>query len=112
MVYGIGLGLRFLLEMCGLAALAYGGFSTGNSYVWKLLLGMGSPLLMAAIWGMFISPKAAIPVKGMVKWLLELLVFGLCTCALLAAGKPLLSIVFAMLVMIDWLILYVSRPAA
>jgi hypothetical protein len=55
------LALRFLLELCALAALAYWGFKTGESAVAKIGLGIGAPLLAAVLWGTFVAPGAPIP---------------------------------------------------
>jgi len=48
-------GLRFVLELYALVALAYWGFHTADGGV-QWLLGVGAPL--ATVWGLFISPKA------------------------------------------------------
>ena len=51
--------VRFFLELCILIILGYWGFKTGNSTFTKILLGIGSPLLFAVIWGIFLAPKSA-----------------------------------------------------
>lgn len=81
------LALRFFLELCALAALAYWGFQTGKG-VMKGILGIGSPLLLAAVWGAFGSPKALVQLPAPVHLLVEILVFGIPALALYAAGKP------------------------
>ena len=45
----INLGLHFLLELCGLAALIYWGFQAGAELI-KIVLGVLLPLLAAAAW--------------------------------------------------------------
>jgi hypothetical protein len=42
------LALRFLLELCALAALGYWGFQTGRGPVMSAVLGIGAWLLTAA----------------------------------------------------------------
>lgn len=71
------LALRFLLELCALAALGYWGFQAGQSLVVKIALAIISPLLAAVIWGMFVAPKASVPVSTPVWLLLQLAIFGL-----------------------------------
>jgi phenylalanyl-tRNA synthetase beta chain len=44
---GANLVLRFLLELCALAALCYWGFKTGSVTLSKVGLGIGAPLLAA-----------------------------------------------------------------
>jgi hypothetical protein len=44
------LGMRFVLELCALAALGYWGFKTGHGIFLKVILGLGAPLAAATIW--------------------------------------------------------------
>ena len=85
------LALRFLLELCALAALAYWGFQTGRGTIAKLGLGIGAPLLGAVIWGTFVAPRTPVEVPGPVRLALELTVFGPAAAALYAAGRPSLA---------------------
>lgn len=98
---GINLALRLILEICALVSLCYWGFHSDNGYMVKVLLGIGSPLLMGIIWGTFVSPKAPIPVRGIKKLLLELIIFGFATLALYNAGHPILALFFAILVVLN-----------
>ena len=77
----IGIVLRFLLEVCALVIFAYWGFQSSQGIIMKLVLGIGSPFIIAIIWGVFGSPGAPIPVKGFQRILLEILIFGLATLA-------------------------------
>jgi hypothetical protein len=88
--------LRFLLEMAALAALAYWGFHEfGGVAQWVIAL--GAPLLVAAVWGRFMSPKASHPTVDPVRILIEMAVFGAGVAALLAADATTLGLVFAVL---------------
>jgi hypothetical protein len=49
---GANLVLRFLLELCALAALCYWGFKTGTGSISKAVLGIGAPLAAAVLWGL------------------------------------------------------------
>ncbi|WP_169891038.1 YrdB family protein [Litchfieldia alkalitelluris] len=68
----INLGLRFFLELTALWIFCYWGFHTGKNGFVKLGLGVGSPLIIAIIWGLFGSPAAPYQLSGVVKLLLEL----------------------------------------
>jgi hypothetical protein len=92
MIKTTNLALRFILELCALGALAYWGFHNGQGLALKILLGVGAPLLAAVVWGVFVSPRAARPVPGPVRLLLELLVFGGAALALAAAGQGALGL--------------------
>ena len=98
---GINIALRFILEVCALVSLAYWGFQSSQSILMKLALGIGSPLLIAIIWGVFGSPAAPIPVKGFQRLLLEILIFGLATFALYSSGKVTLAIIYAITVILN-----------
>lgn len=105
----INLGLHFLLELCGLAALIYWGFHTGEGLM-KIILGVVVPLLAAVAWGTFRVPndpgKAPVAVRGPVRLLLEAAYFGLAVAALSSAGQPTLAALFGIAVAIDYAIMY------
>lgn len=103
----INIALRFILEVCALGFLTYWGFQSSQGILTKLVLGIGSPLLIAIIWGVFGSPAAPIPVQGILRILLELLIFGLATLALYSSGKPTLAIIYATLVVINRILIYI-----
>ncbi len=95
------LALAFLLELCLLGALAYWGFNTGSGTVIHVVLGIGAPLVVAILWGMFLAPRAARPVSPPVNLVLKLLVFGAGALGLAVAGQPTLAVVFAIVVIIN-----------
>jgi hypothetical protein len=101
------LALRFILEICVLVSFGYWGFAVGNSILMKIMLGIGTPLLFACIWGVFESPKASIAVHGFTRILLELTFFGLAAFALVAAEKAGLAMVSAFLVLLSRLLQYI-----
>ncbi len=100
------LGLRFLLELASLAALAAWGFHTGDSLVADLVLGVCAPLAAAVLWGAFIAPKARFPVPLAVRAVLELVVFGAAAVALWAAGWDTIALLFAVAVLVSESLLY------
>lgn len=46
-VIAVNLGVRFLLELCELAALGYWGFQAGGGALVRIGLGIGAPVLAA-----------------------------------------------------------------
>jgi len=98
---------RFLLELCVLASLGYWGVHTGAGPLAKFGLGIGAPLMAALIWGMFLSPRAAIPVHGIWHLLLEIAVFGAAAAALYAAGHPALSLAFILIAVANRVLMYI-----
>ncbi|MFD2443650.1 YrdB family protein [Bacillus sp. CGMCC 1.16607] len=95
------LGLRFILELCGLLAIGYWGFHTGKTLITKSLLGIGTPLLVAVVWGMFISPQAPYQLSNPLRILLELAIFGSATAALFSTGQSKIAITFAISVVVN-----------
>jgi len=93
----VNLGVRFVLELCALAALAYWGWKAGDRLPVKLLLGIGAPLLAAVVWGLFVAPKATFDAGGGVRLALELVVFGCAVAALVAAGGTGIAVALAVI---------------
>ncbi len=83
----LNLALRFFLELWVLAVAGYWGYKTGNMWYVKAILGIGLPLLIATIWGMFGAPKASYQLSGMSYYMLEVIIFGLPAILLLLLGK-------------------------
>ena len=85
------LGLRFVLELCALAALAYGGWQAPGPGWLRLLAAIGLPVLAAVVWGQWVAPKARRPIPDPLRLLPEWLVFGGGTVALAVTGHPILA---------------------
>ena len=95
------LALRFLLELAMLAALCAWGFAVGPNPVARIGLGLGAPVLAAVLWGTFLSPRAAVALPRPARLALELLLFAAATAALAAAGQRALAAWFALLVVVN-----------
>ena len=91
LINGANLAVRFLLELCALAALGYWGLETGRGPIANIGLGIGTPLVAVAIWATLVAPGAAAPVPGALRLLLELTIFGLAVAALYSGGRPALA---------------------
>ena len=77
---------RFVLELCMLAALGYGGFEAASgALAWVLLVAL--PLAAAVVWGMFIAPKARRPTVDPIRIVLEVTLFGAAGAALVVPGR-------------------------
>jgi hypothetical protein len=105
-------GLRFLLELAALGALAYWGFAEYDGAV-QWLLGLGAPLVAATVWGLLVAPKASHPTVDPQRLLLEVAVFGSGVAALFAADVEALALVFAALALLHLALTFVldQRPA-
>ena len=102
---GINLSVRFLLELCLLAAVGYWGFKTGSGWVMKVLLGIGLPILIAVLWGLFVAPRAMYPLSGVPHLVLALILLGSGAVALFASGKSSLGWVYGIIVIVNQVLL-------
>ncbi len=105
----INVGMRFLLELCVLAAVGYWGFKTGSGWFLKILLGIGAPLLIAVLWGMFAAPKAAYHLQGLMLIGFEALIFGSGVAALVTTKNDALGWAFAIVVVINRVMMFMWR---
>ncbi len=98
---GANLAVRFMLELCALAALGYWGFVSGGNLIAKVALGIGAPILAAVVWGLFVAPKAAIPLSMPLRLLPEAAVFGAAFVALYGTGHPRLAFAFLLVAIVN-----------
>ena len=103
-------GLRFGLEVAALGALGYWGFQVGRGPLEQWALGIGTPLIAAATWGAFGSPKAPFALTGAPHVLLEVAIFGSAAAALAHAGHPDLAKAFALTVLVNAALLALWHP--
>jgi hypothetical protein len=96
--------VRFLLELFALGVLSYWGFVSGENVFVKILLGVGTPALAAVVWGLFVSPKAAVPLAMPLRLLPEALVFGSAIAALISIGRPALAVGLAVVAVVNRLL--------
>lgn len=101
----INLVLSFVLELAALGAVAYWGWTQHDGLA-QMLFGVGLPVLMAAMWGIFRvdgDPKPApVRVHGVVRLLLEAAFFGSAALALVAGGRPDLAAAFGLVVVLHY----------
>src|SRR5215831_16723394 len=109
MVRDANLGLRFLLELAALGAVAWCGWEIGNSTAAQVLLAIVFPLVFALVWGTFIAPKAAIRVSRPVWYGLQVVLFGGAALALASVWSVWAGIVFALVVAANLVALAVAR---
>jgi hypothetical protein len=103
---GANLVLRFLLELSALAAMVYWGFATASGAT-QWVLGLGAPLAVAVVWGLFVSPKRRFDLPHPARFAIELVVFAAAVLALFAADQPVLAVVLAGLELVSGTLNYV-----
>ena len=105
----LNIGLRFLLELCILVIFGYWGFKTDTGTFTKILLGIGTPILFAVVWGTFLAPKSPIRLGEPWLFLLELLIFGLTCWALYSTGKTNLTLAFGSIYILNKILMVIWR---
>jgi hypothetical protein len=90
---GVNAAVRFGLELCALAALAFWGFRASDGAL-QWLLGLGAPFAFAMIWGAFVAPKAPMRLDDPGRLILEVVVFAAAVAAL-AVDRPVLAGIFS-----------------
>ncbi len=105
----LNLAVRFLLELCMLAAVGYWGFSTHSSWVLKVIFGIGLPVLFIMIWSLLLAPKATYRLRGVPLILLSLILLGSGAVALFAAGRAGLGWGYAIVLIVNQVLLMVWK---
>jgi hypothetical protein len=95
------LALKFVLELCMLAALAYWGAQAGDSVAADVALAVAAPLAAAALWGRWAAPKARRRLPRPRRIAFELGMFALAAVALAAADKRVLAAIFVAAVAVN-----------
>ncbi|MHA4809821.1 YrdB family protein [Flavitalea flava] len=105
----INLAVRFLLEIIMLIVLGYWGWHLNESWV-HYILAVGLPLSAAALWGIFRiadDPRPApVEIPGMLRLLLEWILFGFAVWALHDLGHTLLSWIMAVILVLHYIVSY------
>ena len=98
---GLNLLTRFLLELGMLAAVGYWGFETGSGWGTKVILGIGLPLLIAVVWGLFVAPKARFPLRGASHLALSFILLSTGAIALFASHRADLGWVYSIILVVN-----------
>ncbi len=106
----LNLAVAFGLELYTLIAFGRWGAQSGQTPAARVFLGAGAPLLMALFWGTWIAPRATIPVSPALRLLLQLLVFGLATAALVTTRQPVSAGIFGSLALLNLVSLQLLQP--
>jgi hypothetical protein len=88
-VKAANLGLRFACELAALVAVGWWGWTVSP------VLGIVFPLVVAALWGAFIAPKARRRLPDPGRLAVEFVIFAAATVCLVAVGQPVAAAVFA-----------------
>jgi hypothetical protein len=101
----VALAGRFLLELAGVAALAWWGIKVGTDDMSRASLALLAGGGLVVIWALVVAPKARNPLSPMTRWLIGTVLLMVAAVALWSVGPQELAIVFALLVAIDTAVL-------
>jgi len=102
----INLALRFLLELSGLAALAFWGWSVAEPPL-RYALALGAPALLIVVWAMVVAPKADNPIPRPTRVVLGSLLLLGAAGMLALAGEPVVALVLALVIVANTVLLFV-----
>jgi cytochrome b len=101
--------LRFVLEVCALAAVADWGAQVSDSTAVNVVVAIAAPLALAVFWGTVLSPKARFRPEQPARTLAELVVLALAAAALFAVDAPVLAVMLVAAAVLNGLLLHVWR---
>ena len=100
MIATANLALRFALELGGLAALASAGLQSSEGPA-RWLVAIGAPAALVLFWALVVAPGATNPIAPSVREVIGSLALLGAAGALALAGHPRLAGVFAVLIVIN-----------
>lgn len=103
------LGLRFLLELVMLAALAISGYSLTSNPFAKWLLAISLPFIAAIVWGLWVAPKSNNILDQPFRLILELVLFSSTVVILFKAGYKEFGLIFGAVVAVNELLIYIWK---
>ncbi len=103
---GLNDAFQVLLEVLGLAALAYWGWEEGTDFS-RWILAIGVPLAVAIVWATLVSKISASKLDDPSRIQLELLIVAGATAGLVRVGHIVWAIAFASLAAVHLALTYV-----
>ena len=108
----INLAIRFLHEMSALVSAGMWGWKQSDG-LFRYILAIGIPIILAAIWGTFAVPNdpsrsgsAPIVTPGVIRFAIELVFFAFAAWSLYDMGFNKVSLAFGIIVVLHYIISY------
>lgn len=102
--------VAFLVEIAVVVLLAVAGFRFDGPRLQAVALGVGAPLVAVVLWGAFAAPRAPVDAPGL-RLVVKLVVLGAGVAAGFVVLPAVLAVVFAILVTVNLLLMYVGPLA-
>ena len=104
------LGLRFVVELLGVAALGYWGFTALDGSTWRLTAGIGAPALLIVAWALVVAPNADNALAPRTRELIGTGLLLVAAAALARAGLPAPAAMLAVTVLVNQVLLIAIDP--
>lgn len=94
---GANLAVMFFLELGVLAAVGYWGFTLDSNWAVRILAGLGAPVAMGTLWGLFAAgggENATYALHGLARGAFEIAWFGTAALALYASAALTPALIF------------------
>lgn len=105
----LNLALAFLLELVMLYAIGYWGFKLKQDTAVRWAAGIGLPLLAAVLWGVLLAPKSVVASPFVVKMAGKFILLLIASLLLYNEGKQQMAIAFIIVVIINFILLFIWR---
>lgn len=105
----LNLGLRFLLELGALGAVAAWGYFAAPRPLLSWIFAILGAALVALVWGAFVAPKAGARLDDPWRVLVEIAVFGGATLALVGIGRERYALVYGVASALSLVLMFVFR---
>lgn len=102
----LNLVFRFILEMLALVALFLLGTASSDSLPIQLLLGLGLPIAVMVVWGLFVAPKASRRLDDPLRLAVELVIWFAAVLAFGVATGWIVAILFGLAVLISLALMF------
>jgi hypothetical protein len=106
MIAAVNLAARFVLELAGVAALAYAGFQSTTSPV-RWLAAVAAPTALIVFWAFIVAPLATNPIPLPAREVIGTLALLAAAAALAASGQPTPALILAVLTVVNNVLLVV-----
>jgi hypothetical protein len=110
-IKSLNIGLAFFLELAMLVAFGYWGFQTSDSTLVKILFGIGVPVVVIVIWGLFLAPRSTRRLRDPWLPLLKIVLFGAASLALISAGQPTWGLILGVIALVNIVLAWVWKQA-
>jgi hypothetical protein len=100
-VAAANLALRFLLELAGVASLAYWGFHASGSTPVRIALAIAAPAVLVVVWAIVVAPGAENALPQFQRMVIGTALLELAAVALAVAGQRTAGIVLGVLILVN-----------